>query len=266
MVNNTQTKGAQRATANGGANNYQPSPTINGAATATGNSIEIRSKAVESLIQPIINQLNYFSVSSSTSSFSSDSNGSSSSSSKGRSKRAHTLVESLIEAIDNFLRQGGDLANEYPDMKDDILKAIGQIQLNGNTMAEASRDFANDPLSNQKRTIMIKASKELLGSIANLLSIADMIDVNLIIRCIQIVQQDLTNMKNSNNQDELTHHFKLYGAHLIELSNLAGKKQADLTDLKLKDELASARAALKKNTLKLFTTSKVIPSFKSPCS
>ena len=91
---------------------------------------EMNSKTVESLIQPIINQLNFLSVSSSSSfSFTTNpikqfenseiipTNGR-----KGRSKRAHTLVESLVEAIENFLRQGSELAHEFPEMKDDIMK------------------------------------------------------------------------------------------------------------------------------------------------
>lgn len=235
---------------------------------------EIRSKAVESLIQPIINQLNFLSVSSSSSSFSSSTGpgmpvgmvgentlevagGLKTNGRKGRSKRAHTLVESLVEAIENFLRQGSELAHEYPEMKEDIMKAIGAIRQSGNSMAEASRDFASDPLSNQKRSVMIRHSRDLLGSIASLLNIADCIDTNLLLTCIQLLQQDLGSLKNASNQDELTHHFKLFGAHIIELTNLAGKKQAEIGDAKLRDELASARATLKKNTLKLLTSSKV---------
>lgn len=235
------------------------------------NNNESKSKTVESLIQPIINQLNFLSVSSSSSSFSSSNNNGNNGSSKasgqsdlnggdkkkGRSRRAHTLVESLIEATENFLRQGSDLAHEYPEMKEDILNAIGLIRQSGNSMAEASREFANDPFSNQKRSIMIRASKELLTSIGKLLTIADLIDNDLLFRAIQMVQEDLLNLKNSTNQDELTHHFKSYGTHLIELTNLAGKKQSDLTDPKLRDEMASARSTLKKTTLKLLTTCKV---------
>lgn len=137
------------------------------------------------------------------------------------------------------------------------MKAISLIRQSGNSMVDASRDFANDPLSNQKRSIMIRYSRDLLSSIAKLLNIADCIDTNLLLESIQLVQQDLVSLKNSSNQDELTHHFKLFGAHLVELTNQAGKKQSEIGDIKLKDEMASARATLKKNTLKLLTSSKV---------
>lgn len=177
---------------------------------------------------------------------------------RGRSKRAHILVESVIQAIETFLQQGQELAQEHPDMRDELYKCINDVRDSGNQMAETSRDFANDPLSSHKRMIMIKASRDLLNSISRLLTIADMIDVNILLRTIQIVQQDLNNLKNSSNQDELTHHFKNYGRNLIELTNQAGKRQADISDMKLRDELAAARATLKKHSLKLYTTSKTL--------
>jgi catenin alpha len=90
------------------------------------------------------------------------------------------------------------------------------------------------------------------------MSLADMIDINMLLRALQIVQHDLEMLKNATNQDELTTCFKQYGRDLIELSNLAGKRQTFINDLKLRDELASARATLKNNTLKLFTSSKTL--------
>jgi hypothetical protein len=188
----------------------------------------------------------------------SNGNGNTQSRRKGRSKRAHTLVESVIDAIENFIRQGVDIAQESIEMRDELMQAISDIRKSGSNMAEASRDFANEPLVTQKRINMIKASRDLLGAIATLLTIADVIDVNQLIKVIQLVQNDLSNLKNASNQDELTHYFKSYGKNLIELTNLAGKRQADLKDIKLRDELASARACLKKHSLLLLTASKVI--------
>lgn len=145
-LNNVHNGAAAAAAAAATNNRYAPSKPPKGIPSMSsglveelggGLGAEMRSKAVESLIQPIINQLNFLSVSSSSSSsasFSSlnnkndmDANGCAGSGSgntkKGRSKRAYTLVESLVEAIENFLRQGSDLAHEYPEMKDEIMKA-----------------------------------------------------------------------------------------------------------------------------------------------
>lgn len=223
------------------------------------NELDIKSKTVETLLQPLINQLNSLTLNAQNGHGMSNGGAQSSSTTKkGRSKRAHLLVESLIEAIENFLRHGTEIAQENPELRDDVLLCINDIRATGNAMAETSRDFANDPLSAQKRHSMVNSSRDLLASIARLLSIADMIDANLLLRCIQLVQQDLASLKNSSNQDELTHHFKNYGRNLIDLTNLAGKRQADLKCVKLRDEMASARATLKKHSLKLFTTSKTL--------
>ena len=67
-------------------------------------------------------------------------------------------------------------------------------------MAEASRDFANDPLCSQKRMLMVKASRDLLGAVSRLLTLADMIDVGRLLRAVQQVQLDLQSLKQANNQ------------------------------------------------------------------
>ena len=223
-------------------------PPSSGADDQSYDQLELKAKNVESALHPLINQLSSLSI---------QQQQSSSSKKKGKSKRAHVLVESVVEAIENFIRQGADIAQENPDCSDELMQAIGEVRATGNTMAESSRDFANDPLSSPKRAVMVQASRDLLNAVTNLLSIADMIDLNALIRSVQAVQQDLNNIKNSSNQDELMHHFKSYGVNVVELTNQAARRQADLKDTKLKDELASARATLKKSSLKLLTSAKV---------
>lgn len=236
----------------------------NGQSTSSADecNFDIKSKTVESLLQPLLTQLNSLAISSSSASSSVNTsqaavNGKSSSK-KGRSKRANLLVESLVESIENFLRHGNEIAQENKDMRGDIMQCINDIRVSGNIMLEASRDFANEPTSNHKRLLMGESSRDLLSAIAQLISLADVIDVNSLLRSVQTVQQDLINLKNSSNQDELNHHFKNYGRNLVDLTNQTGKRQVDMRDPKLKDEIASARASLKKHSLKLFTSSKTL--------
>ena len=138
------------------------------------------------------------------------------------------------------------------------MQTIATLRSHGNHMAEASKDFANDPLSSTKRSHMVNTSRELLNCVGRILALADLIDVNLILRAVQLVQQDLSNLKAASNQDELTHHFKNYGRDIVELTNQAGKRQLSIWEPKLRDELASARAVLKKHSLKLLTASKTL--------
>jgi catenin alpha len=191
-------------------------------------NFEIKSKTVEALLQPLLTQLNSLGISSSSSSNTNSaanysvSTSTSKSSKKGRSKRANLLVESLVESIENFLRHGTEIAQENDEMRAELLQCINDIRISGNIMIESSRDFASEPTSSQKRLLMAEVSRDLLNSIAQLLSVADIIDANSLLRSIQAVQQDLINLKNSSNQDELTHHFKNYGRNLIDLTNKTG--------------------------------------------
>jgi hypothetical protein len=193
-------------------------------------NFEIKSKTVEALLQPLLTQLNSLGISSTSSGHSNLSSGNyssstanSKSSKKVRSKRANLLVESLVESIENFLRHGTEIAQENDEMRNELLQCINDIRISGNIMIESSRDFASEPTSSQKRLLMAEVSRDLLNSIAQLLSVADILDANSLLRSIQAVQQDLINLKNSSNQDELTHHFKNYGRNLIDLTNKTGK-------------------------------------------
>ena len=216
---------------------------------STSEELVKSSKTVEFHLQPLINEINSLAVSGQAAT---------TKKAKGKSKRAHVLVETVCESIEQFIRQGAEIAQDNPEMRDEMMQTITTLRAHGNQMAEASKDFANDPLSQQKRVNMIGASRELLNCVGRLLALADLIDVNVILRSVQVVQTDLGNLKGSNNQDELTHHFKNYGRSIIELTNLAGRRQLDIWDSKLRDELASARATLKKHSLKLFTVSKTL--------
>ena len=84
-------------------------------------------------------------------------------------KNVNTLIKFLIEAIQNFVKQSSDLANEYPELNNELTIEIDNIVEKGNKTFEASKQFANDPLSTQKRKIMVDASRELLNSVGRLL-------------------------------------------------------------------------------------------------
>lgn len=231
---------------------------VNWDTNETDDLVDLQTKSIDQTLQPLINQLACLTTNSTTDSLFNQNDLLTNRKKPGRSKRAHILVESVCEAIETFIRQGADIAQDNPEMSDEIMQTIAQIRLNGNEMAETARDFANDPLCAQKRLVMIKASRDLLNTVGRLLSLADMIDINLLLGSIQIVQQDLINLKNSSNQDELTHHFKIYGRNIVELTSQAGRRQADLKDTRLKDELAAARATLKKQSMKLYSAAKTL--------
>lgn len=64
-------------------------------------------------------------------------------------------------------------------------------------------------------------------------------------------------MKNASSQPELLENIKMFGRNASELMSQAAKRQLELKDTQLRDDLAAARAVLKKHSTMLLTASKV---------
>ncbi len=73
-------------------------------------------------------------------------------------------------------------------MRDELTKALHDVKLCGDTMANAAKEFADDPFSSQKRAYMVGTARELLNAVARLLAIADMIDIRLLFKVINLVR------------------------------------------------------------------------------
>lgn len=59
--------------------------------------------------------------------------------------------------------------------------------LQGETMDDASQDFAADPCSSAKRGAMVRAARALLSAVTRLLILADMVDVHLLLKSLHSV-------------------------------------------------------------------------------
>ncbi|CAH1373789.1 unnamed protein product [Tenebrio molitor] len=175
---------------------------------------------------------------------------------KLKSMDAIVLVTAVERAIKNFIEKGEQIANENPDFSKEMLAAVEEVRTTGNAMSVASREFAQSPCDSQKRNEMVKAARNLLSAVTRLLILADMIDVQLLLKSIQVVEDNLENVRNAKNPDELAQHLKLYNRNARELLTQAGRRQQELTDPRTRDDLAAARAVLKTSHTMLLTASR----------
>jgi catenin alpha len=95
-----------------------------------------------------------------------------------------------------------------------------------------------------------------LSAVTRLLILADIIDVNLLLKQLQRVENDLENLRNVNSHDELMVSIGRFNTSAHDLMSQAAKRQYELKDPAMRDELAAARAVLKKHSVMLLTTSK----------
>ncbi|KAF0300937.1 Catenin alpha [Amphibalanus amphitrite] len=175
---------------------------------------------------------------------------------KGRSKRAHVLVAAVEKATANFLERGEQIAMENPDIRQEMLVAVDEVKKTGEAMSTASRAFAEEPCSSAKRGNMVRAARDLLLTVTRLLILADMVDVHQLLKSLKTVESDLDRLKKASSQAELMDNFQAFGRNTDELMKQAARRQMELKDPQLRDNLAAARAVLKKNSMMLLTASK----------
>ncbi|CAF3797059.1 unnamed protein product [Adineta steineri] len=175
---------------------------------------------------------------------------------KGQSKRAHLLVSNVIQAIENFINKAEEIVHENPDMRNELLECMEEVKRTGDEMADLSKEFADDPCSKSKREQMILAARALLSAVTRLLMLADYVDVQLILKSIRLVENDLQHIRDASNQEELIQFYKQYGKNMTNLTNHTQRRQQDLVDRNEQEQLAAARATIKRSSMMLLTSAK----------
>lgn len=123
-------------------------------------------------------------------------------------------------------------------------------------MVSASREFVTNPFDVDKRSEMIKAARNLLLSVTRLLILADMIDVQLLLKTTKTVEADLEKLRVVSNYAELFKHHQNFQQNANKLFRQAAKRQQELLDPQIRDDLAAARAVLKKSSTMLLSATK----------
>jgi len=206
--------------------------------------LDIKTRTVEKTLEPLVMQV--------TSLVSSQPHHKT----KGKSKRAHVLVAAVETAITNFVLRGESIAADFPGVKTEMLAAVQEVKHTGEVMSSTSREFASDPCSGNLRAHMVTAARNLLSAVTRLLILADMIDVNLLIEALRVVEHDLDFIKSVSSEADLMEGMGKFRKSSADLMSQAAKRQNELKDTSLRDDIAAARAVLKKHSMMLLSTSK----------
>ena len=127
----------------------------------------------------------------------------------------------------------------------------------GDQMHEASKQFADEPLSEEKRSVVARAARTLLSSVTRLLIVADMLDVQRLLKCLQLVQADLDRLHTQcKSEAELANAYSAYDLHMTQMVELAGCRQNDLLNAQLRDQVACARGVLLRRSPLFYTAIK----------
>uniref|UniRef100_A0A8C1EVE9 Catenin alpha-1 n=1 Tax=Cyprinus carpio carpio TaxID=630221 RepID=A0A8C1EVE9_CYPCA len=179
-------------------------------------SLEIRTLAVERLLEPLVTQVTTLVNSS---------NKGPSNKKKGRSKKAHVLAASVETATLNFLDKGEKIAKESQFLKDELIAAVEDVRKQGESMKLASGEFAEDPCSSVKRGNMVRAARALLSAVTHLLVLADMADVYQLLLQLKLVEENLVKVRNAGTEQDLGIQYKALKPEVDKLNMMAAKRQ-----------------------------------------
>uniref|UniRef100_A0A493TXJ7 Catenin alpha-1 n=1 Tax=Anas platyrhynchos platyrhynchos TaxID=8840 RepID=A0A493TXJ7_ANAPP len=209
-------------------------------------SLEIRTLAVERLLEPLVTQVT---------TLVNTSNKGPSNKKRGRSKKAHVLAASVEQATENFLDKGDKIAKESQFLKEELVAAVEDVRKQGGLMKTASGEFADDPCSSVKRGNMVRAARALLSAVTRLLILADMADVYKLLVQLKVVSAALSRAWNAGTEQDLGIQYKALKPEVDKLNIMAAKRQQELKDVGHRDQMAAARGILQKNVPILYTAS-----------
>ncbi|XP_015674177.1 catenin alpha-1 [Protobothrops mucrosquamatus] len=209
-------------------------------------SLEIRTLAVERLLEPLVTQVT---------TLVNTSNKGPSNKKRGRSKKAHVLAASVEQATENFLEKGDKIAKESQFLKEELVAAVEDVRKQGDLMKSASGEFADDPCSSVKRGNMVRAARALLSAVTRLLILADMADVYRLLVQLKVVEEGILKLRNAGTEQDLGIQYKALKPEVDKLNIMAGKRQQELKDIGHRDQMAAARGILQKNIPILYTAS-----------
>uniref|UniRef100_A0A8C3FM05 Catenin alpha-1 n=1 Tax=Chrysemys picta bellii TaxID=8478 RepID=A0A8C3FM05_CHRPI len=209
-------------------------------------SLEIRTLAVERLLEPLVTQVT---------TLVNTSNKGPSNKKRGRSKKAHVLAASVEQATENFLEKGDKIAKESQFLKEELVAAVEDVRKQGDSMKSASGEFADDPCSSVKRGNMVRAARALLSAVTRLLILADMADVYKLLVQLKVVEEGILKLKNAGTEQDLGIQYKALKPEVDKLNIMAAKRQQELKDVGHRDQMAAARGILQKNIPILYTAS-----------
>ncbi|XP_064340399.1 catenin alpha-1 isoform X1 [Camelus dromedarius] len=209
-------------------------------------SLEIRTLAVERLLEPLVTQV--------TTLVNTNTKGPSNKK-RGRSKKAHVLAASVEQATENFLEKGDKIAKESQFLKEELVAAVEDVRKQGDLMKSAAGEFADDPCSSVKRGNMVRAARALLSAVTRLLILADMADVYKLLVQLKVVEDGILKLRNAGTEQDLGIQYKALKPEVDKLNIMAAKRQQELKDVGHRDQMAAARGILQKNVPILYTAS-----------
>ncbi|KIH59120.1 hypothetical protein ANCDUO_10662 [Ancylostoma duodenale] len=119
-----------------------------------------------------------------------------------------------------------------------------------------STDIPDAPLLD--KSVLVRASRQLLSSVTRVLLLADRVLVKHILRAEDKVAYSLSRLEVCRSFTEFVKIFAEFGGEMVDLAHRSGDRQHDLKSEKRRAQMSVARASLERHTMLLLTSSKTL--------
>uniref|UniRef100_A0A183EFA1 Vinculin n=1 Tax=Gongylonema pulchrum TaxID=637853 RepID=A0A183EFA1_9BILA len=119
----------------------------------------------------------------------------------------------------------------------------------------AGHDFVAETSSTERRSRAIRAARNLLGAVARLLIMADMVDVHMMLANVNKAREIMDRLVTAESKQELCELFGSLQSCLEQVDESIRRRILELRDPAEQDDLQAARAWLKLNTNIMCTAS-----------
>ncbi|KAE9418550.1 hypothetical protein Angca_007517, partial [Angiostrongylus cantonensis] len=182
-------------------------------------ALEIKTKSIEQTLVPLVSQITTlvnFKESYLT-------NG------KPKSERAirsALKVGSAVEAaIERFVAVGETIADENPDIQPEMYDACHEARLAGTSIANlsfCSTEVPDAPILD--KSVLVRASRQLLSSVTRVLLLADRVLVKHILRAEDKVAYSLSRLEVCRSFTEFVKIFAEFGGEMVDLAHRSGDR------------------------------------------
>ncbi|XP_055840139.1 alpha-catulin isoform X1 [Episyrphus balteatus] len=173
------------------------------------------------------------------------------------------IGQAVSLAVERFATVGESIAENNVEIRMDMHEACHEARSAGATIERLCETAAEDPLKYPlpddplgDRSAMIHATRSLLGSVTRVLLLADIVLVKKLLLTKDKVAHSLGRLQSVGNFTEFVTAFSIFGAEMIELAHVTGKRQNDLKEERRRAQMSAARQVLERSTTLLFTSSK----------
>ncbi|KAL3854374.1 hypothetical protein ACJMK2_013646, partial [Sinanodonta woodiana] len=212
-------------------------------------SLEIRTKSIEQTLIPLVTQITTLVNHKERT--------------KVTEKTARALMrvgEAVSYAVERFVTVGESIADENPDIREDMCEACWEARQAGTSIHRLTdiSQTTNDgmPKTFAEKTAMVRSARQLLSAITRVLLIADKVIVKQILNSKEKVLSSLTELESVDSFADFVRAFSQFGNYMVELAHLTGDRQNDLKSDKHRAQMGSARAVLEKSTMMLLPSCK----------